>query len=309
MTLRFLLSISLLFSIASCVSSKKYKQLESENANKSTRIERLEEARIAGELAAANLRECTSTLLATQSLLNDMNSRYNGLMESFNFIEKNYEEVLLQNAELLDVTSKEKKELTEEINRKQEEFNEQARLLEERQAKIQESEDRINELTNTLDSEKRKMDSLQTSVSNALFVFGPADLSVEQKNGKIYISLSQKLLFSKGSDVIDSQGKNALNKLADVLKERADFDIIVEGHTDSDGNPDTNWDLSTKRATAVVKFLQQSGVNPEHLTASGRSFYEPIAENDSEDNKSKNRRTEIIISPKLDEIMQLIRPN
>lgn len=307
MILRLTVFGTILLLLSSCVSSKKYKQLEMENGDMSTRIQRLEIARERGELAARDLKQCMDNLTTTQTLLNNTNTKYNGLQESYNELEKNYEEILLQNAELLQVTSEEKKNLTDEINKQKEALADQEAILAERQAKIQESEDKINDLTERLNAEQLRMDSLQSNISNALFVFGPSDLSVEQKDGKIYVSLSQKLLFSKGSDVIDAQGRNAIQKLAEVLKDRTDLDIVVEGHTDSDGAPNTNWDLSTRRATSVVKLLQNTGVDPSSLTAAGRAFYDPVAENDTEANKSKNRRTEIILSPKLDEIMNIFR--
>ncbi|GLR18378.1 OmpA family protein [Portibacter lacus] len=303
----FLVSI-ILASLTSCVSSKKYKALESENRYQGSQIRSLELAKKKGEKAAADLASTRTELEQTKDILLDLNTKYNGLQESYDEIAQSYKEVLDQNLKLIDVTSREKTNLTNEINKKQEALDIKEKELDEKLEEIKESEARINELESLLQLEKTRMDSLQSRISNALFVFGPSDLSVEQKEGKIYVSLSQKLLFAKGSDNIDKQGKNALTKLAEVLEGRNDLDIIVEGHTDVDGDPNFNWDLSTKRATSVVKLLQQSGVNPDHLTASGRAFYEPIAKNDTESNKSKNRRTEIILSPKLDQVMELIRP-
>lgn len=291
----------------SCVSSKKYKLLESENFDQKNRIRSLEIAKEKGQIAAAELADTKEMLGKTENLVIDLNSKYNGLQESYDLMEKSYEEVLLQNAELLDVTSQEKTKLTNQIKEKQNELDTQERLLREREEKINESEAKITSLEDLLSTEKLKMDSLQTSISNALFVFGPSDLSVIQKDGKIYVSLSQKLLFSKGSDAIDAKGESALSKLAEVLKERNDINIVVEGHTDPDGTPERNWDLSTKRATSVVKLLQSAGCTPESLTASGKGFYDPLVENDSEENKSLNRRTEIILSPKLDRVIELIR--
>lgn len=309
MITKYLPFFCFLLILTSCVSSKKYNLLESENATQSRRISGLEIEKEKGLIAAKELEETKSNLSKTERLLLEVNSKNNGLQESYDFLEKAYEEVLLQNAELLEVTSKEKTTLTNEINKKQEELDLQESLLADREARIQIGEAKINELEALLQNEKLKMDTLQSSISNALFVFGPSDLSIEQKGGKIYVSLSQKLLFNKGSDKIDSKGQNAIKKLADVLQRRSDINIMVEGHTDPDGTIDRNWSLSTRRATAVVKLLQSSGVNPIHLTAAGKSFYDPVAENDTEENKSKNRRTEIILSPKLDQIMELIRSN
>lgn len=309
MNLRFLLILFISLSFTACVSTKKYKLLEYENLEKDSRIQKLELEYEKAKVLEQEFNQQSKDLNQTEDLLLALNAKYTGLQESYKLLQESYDDVVLTNAELLDVTSKEKSILNDQIQKKEIELEQKELLLQERQDKIQETEAKISDLEQLLSEEKLRMDTLQTSISNALFVFGPADLSVIQKNGKIYVSLSQKLLFSKGSDQIDSKGKNALQKLAVVLKTRDDIDILVEGHTDPDGNAENNWDLSTKRATSVVKLLQNEGVNPSHLTASGRALYDPIAENDTEANKSKNRRTEIILSPKLDQILELIRGN
>ena len=136
--------------------------------------------------------------------------------------------------------------------------------------------------------------------------FTDSDLTISEKNGKIYVSLSQNLLFASGSDKIDWKGKKAIIQVAQVLNSNQDILVNVEGHTDSDGNPNSNWDLSVRRATAVVKVLTGQGVDAKRVTASGRAFYDPIAPNNSAANKAKNRRTEIILSPKLDLLYDII---
>lgn len=304
----FLMLFTLVIAASSCVSSKKYKDLESVNRRQSSQIRSLELAKNKGEKAADDLASTRVQLEQSKDLLLDLNTKYNGLQESYDEIAKSYKEVLDQNKDIIDITSREKTSLTNEINKKEAALDLKEKELNEKLEEIEESQARIDELERLLGDEKLKLDSLQTNISNALFVFGTSDLSVEQRDGKVYVSLSQKLLFAKGSDNIDSNGKNALTKIAEVLKDRNDLDIVVEGHTDVDGDPNFNWDLSTQRATTVVKLLQENGVNPDHLTASGRGFYEPVAKNDTEENKQKNRRTEIILSPKLNQVLNLIRP-
>ncbi|WP_235298406.1 OmpA family protein [Portibacter marinus] len=291
------------------MSSKKYKELESENRRQSSQIRSLELAKSKGEKAADDLADTRQVLRNTESELEELTARYNGLQDSYEELQQSYKEVLDQNKDILDITSREKSNLTREINLKEEALNEKEQELNEKLEQISESQRKIVELEARLEQEKQLMDSLQTTISNALFVFGPSDLSVEQRDGKIYVSLSQKLLFDKNSDKLDAKGKNALSKLAEVLKDREDLDVVVEGHTDVDGDPSYNWDLSTRRATTIVKNLQNAGVNPDHLTAAGRAFYEPVAKNDTEEGKSLNRRTEIILSPKMDQVMELFRSN
>jgi chemotaxis protein MotB len=151
------------------------------------------------------------------------------------------------------------------------------------------------------------MAQLRTNLNQALLGFTAADMSISEKDGKLYVSLSQNLLFKTGSDQIDFRGKNALKQVAEALNANPDIDIMVEGHTDSDGAPAANWDLSVRRATAVVKILSDFGVSPARMTAAGRGLYAPVAPNDSAANKALNRRTDIILSPKLDQLYQMIK--
>nr|WP_262912796.1 OmpA family protein [Membranihabitans marinus] len=146
---------------------------------------------------------------------------------------------------------------------------------------------------------------LKSTITEALNSFSKTDLSIREKDGKIYVSLSQELLFAKGSNVIDNQGRKALIQLASVLRDNREININVEGHTDSDGTPFRNWQLSVERATAVVQILTANGLNPERIIASGRAFYSPVAPNDTEENKNLNRRTEIILEPNLEILYKL----
>lgn len=171
---------------------------------------------------------------------------------------------------------------------------------------IDEKEQRIKELEDNIAKKEETMRGLKSSVENALRGVSGDDLTVTSKNGKLYLSLSQELLFKSGSDIIDWKGKKALFQVADALKEHTGMNILVEGHTDSDGNASSNWDLSVKRATAVVKILTTHGLEPERVTAAGRAFYAPLVSNGTKDGRAKNRRTEIILSPNLDDLYKLI---
>lgn len=132
------------------------------------------------------------------------------------------------------------------------------------------------------------------------------DLSIEMKNGKVYVTLSNKLLFTSGSTVVDEAGKNALSKLANVLNDNKDIHVMVEGHTDTDKGLD-NWDLSVKRATSIVRILSDDyKVDPTRVTASGRGEFMPVASNKTAEGKGKNRRTEIILTPNLDELFTIL---
>jgi chemotaxis protein MotB len=172
---------------------------------------------------------------------------------------------------------------------------------------------RLAELEKILDAQKKLVQDLKNKVSEALLGFENNGLTVTNKNGKVYVSLDEKLLFKSGSYDIDANGKNALKKLAGVLEKNTDIQVMIEGYTDNvpynpgSGQLKDNWDLSVKRATTVVRvLLEGSKIDPKRLTASGRSQYLPIDESNTAEARQKNRRTEIILTPDLTELYQLI---
>jgi len=152
--------------------------------------------------------------------------------------------------------------------------------------------------------------SLNNIVKNALLGFNTDELVVIMKNGKVYVSMTDKLLFKSGSDVVEAKGVDALKRLADVLSQNNNIDVLVEGHTDSipikTAKFKDNWDLSTARATNIVRLLITDGVDPLRLTSSGRAEFEPVASNATPEGRAKNRRTDIILSPKLEELFNII---
>ncbi len=190
------------------------------------------------------------------------------------------------------------------LQEKSEELREQERLLMERERALRE----LQAIISRQDSITRRLNEV---LRNALLGFNSDELSVEIKNGKVYVSLSDKLLFKSGSAAVEEKGKEALQVLADVLGKNPDIDILVEGHTDNvpikTAQYKDNWDLSVARATTITRILTESySISPKRVTASGRSEFFPKASNETADGKAKNRRTEIILSPKLDEIMNLL---
>lgn len=170
-----------------------------------------------------------------------------------------------------------------------------------------EKDQRIQELEAALAAQKVRLDKLKQSIDQALTGFSSDDLSVTQKNGKLYLSMSQNLLFTSGSEDIDWRGKQALMQVAEALKTNTDFEVVVEGHTDTDGTASRNWDLSVLRATSIVKELTKYGVEPARILAAGRGFYAPVAPNNTQQGKALNRRSEIILTPKLDDLYQIIQ--
>jgi chemotaxis protein MotB len=176
-------------------------------------------------------------------------------------------------------------------------------------------EQRINEMQNILAQKDAEVKALKEKVSNALKGFEGSGLKVHEKDGKVYVSMDDKLLFASGSWTINEQGLKAIRNLAQVLENEKDISVLIEGHTDNvpykgSGQIKDNWDLSVMRATSVVKALLQSGnIEPTRLSASGRSEYLPLDENNTPEARAKNRRTEIILTPNLDQLFQLIQNN
>lgn len=184
-------------------------------------------------------------------------------------------------------------------------------LLKEKMSKLAEREATINKLQEEINAQNEKVAALLNNVKNALLGFNSDELTVTQKDGKVYVAMSDKLLFESGSAQVNKQGKEALGKLAGVLKKQNDIDVFIEGHTDNKPIKTVqfkdNWDLSVVRATSVVRILTKDyGVNPLQIVPSGRSEYLPVDSNDTAEGRAHNRRTEIIMAPRLDKLMDIL---
>ena len=189
----------------------------------------------------------------------------------------------------------------------QERFNKLRRDLEA-------SSKRLNELEAYIAAKDANMKRLKDNLSRALNAFEGKGLTIEQKNGKVYVSMENKLLFQTGSWAVGVEGKKAVVELGKVLAQNPEISVLIEGHTDDDkilgnigGGIESNWDLSTKRATAIVNILSENkDINRQNLTAAGRGEYAPLQPNTTAEGKAKNRRIEIILTPKLDEISKML---
>jgi len=174
-------------------------------------------------------------------------------------------------------------------------------------------EQRLKEVEDILRKRDEASEALKNKLQEALLGFKESGLGIDIRDGKVYVSLTDKLLFSSGSIVIDKRGLQVLAELAKVLKTQPEINIAVEGHTDNQrvsnlGQIKDNWDLSVLRATSVVRFLTESEqINPVRLTATGKGQFQPIELGETDEARSKNRRIEIVLSPKLDEIYQMIK--
>ncbi len=192
-----------------------------------------------------------------------------------------------------------KSELEKDLRERQE-------RLKKLEADLASREARVKELESAIAARDKKAQALKDKLNEALLGFKSSDLSVEMRNGKVYVSLSQNLLFAKGSSKLDSKGAEAIAKLSDVLNKNTEIDVLVEGHTDSDGDDKTNWKLSTERSLSIVDKMIKNKVSAKRITAAGRGEHVPVASNSTDSGKAKNRRTDIILSPKLDAIMDIL---
>lgn len=187
--------------------------------------------------------------------------------------------------------------------------------LEQREEELREKEAKLADLQEILKQKDDEVRLLKEKVINALKGYMDKGLKVYEKNGKVYVSMDEKLLFASGSWVVGPEGIKALQELMKVLETEADINVLIEGHTDNvpyKGNAQVkdNWDLSVMRATAVVKvILKDSTIDPKRISAAGRGEYFPIDPADTPEARAKNRRTEIILTPKLDELLKIIESN
>ena len=228
------------------------------------------------------------------------------LQASYSALEKNSDESLkvnmAKNRELLaQLEAKEKALAAEKAN------------LNKLSADLKDRSDRVNELESLIAAKEAAMKKLKETLSKSLKAFEGKGLTVHQKDGKVYVSVENKLLFESGSWAVGPEGKKAVVAVGKVLGDNPDISILIEGHTDNDkfggavGQIENNWDLSTKRATAIVNILAENkAVKKDNLTAAGRGEYAPLMSNDTPEGKAKNRRIEIILTPKLDEISKML---
>ena len=234
-------------------------------------------------------------LTADQKALNEKIAR---LEDSYNALEKNSNDALQSNM-------KKNRDLLAELEAKQ-------KALSIEQERLSKNAQRLKELEDKIAANEASMRKLKETLSKALNGFEGKGLTVEQKNGKVYVSMENKLLFNSGSWAVSSEGKKAVVELGKVLGENPDIAVLIEGHTDNDpyggsGPIADNWDLSTKRATAIVGILSENrAINKKSLTAVGRGEFSPIATNETAEGKAKNGRIEIILTPRLHEIAEIL---
>lgn len=305
--------------LASCVPTKKYKDLLAKEKSCSEELAKFKSSALTNEamakdiqsqynllnVEAAGLRTDTTSLGQKRRVLS---AKYDQLKAINNELEANYSRLRIAGASETAQLSSELATKKLELQRREDELAALERDLTKKQELLDERQKRVNELEEMFSRQEQATSELKAKVANALKGFTNKGLTIVEKNGKIYVSLEAKLLFASGSTVVGAEGQKALVELAQVLQTEKELEIIVEGHTDTDAlnkasHPKNNWELSVLRATSVIEImLAKSEMDPKQLMAAGRSEYIPVDPTD----KAKNRRIEIIISPNLNELYELI---
>ncbi|MBS7787788.1 OmpA family protein [Flavobacterium sp. CYK-55] len=310
------LLLGLLVLTSSCVTKKVYQDLESKYADLKKENRRLQDENDDCVKTKADLDMAYNALkdeLNTTKLERDRNmADYTSASNNLKALQSSYDALEKNSNDALQANMAKNRDLLDELKAKERALaNEQSRLNK-LKADLQASSERLTELENLMAAKDASMRKLKETLSSALNSFEGKGLTVHQKNGKVYVSMENKLLFSSGSWAVGSEGRRAVVEVGKVLAANPDISVLIEGHTDDDayngsGPIADNWDLSTKRATVIVNILAENkSINPQNLTAAGRSEYAPISSNNTADGKAKNRRIEIILTPKLDEISKML---
>ncbi len=333
----FFSTIAILIMQSSCIPLKQYQELQEREKENSSELRRLEEDYRNAEVDNDELKADIKRFKEKVAKL--VNDTLRLSKQNWNLKNRN-KELLTQYNEFLsgygvDKSSAGSKELLQHLQSLHEElqkredalFKSERELVLKKQrletasldlksmeGELEERNRRLIELEKALTEKDSLMNALKNTVASALTDFGSDELEVHIKNGKVYVSMEEKLLFKSGSYQVSDIGINALKRIAGVLEQKKDINVLVEGHTDDVPYKSTvlldNWDLSVKRATSVTRILlQNANVEPYRITASGRGEFVPIESSKTPEARRKNRRTEIILSPNLDQVFDLLESN
>jgi len=301
-----------MLALNSCVVMKsKYDALESSKraTDKKNKALSTENHRLSARIDSVNL--------VMSKLLNEYNDVKNDLNENNAKKTSQIDELSTSVSALASDTSK----LNQDLRKAIASYNEQSKNLKVLQADMEQKkvtmngltkdlevkEKRLNELEKMIDANKSEVNLLRTTIADALNSFDTTELKVHQKDGKVYVSLEEKLLFKVGSAKVDPKGVKALKEIAKVLEKNPAIDVNIEGHTDNTGTAKINWELSAMRAVSIINLIQEnSSIDPGRLIASGRGMYHPVDNANTPDAKLKNRRIEIILTPKLEVLFKLL---
>jgi len=328
-----IIAILLVISMFSCVPTRQFQELQNKQATCMEELEMMKDKNL--ELTESN-NELSGKYGVLEDKYNNMladtvtlSRRLQSARERLNRLEKSNQDLLNQLSGMQAGNAKETKALLEQIRKAQnnlrlredevlaleKEMDARKRKLDALQAELSKRDQRMRELEAALNRKDAAVKALKQKVMSALTGFEGNGLSITTKNGKVYVSMDEKLLFKSGSYQVDQRGVQALGQLSKVLAQNKDINVMIEGHTDNvpyngSGALKDNWDLSVKRATSIVRIIvHNKSVAASRLTVAGRGEFIPVESNSTSVGRSKNRRTEIILTPKLDELFRLLDSN
>lgn len=329
----YLTVITLAGSLFSCVPQR---QLEEEQAKRENCEKELAELKTKSQDCETKLTEANKLLLDNKKMIDGLQKDTSVIGNSYRILTAKYDKLNTINEQLLDKYNRllegnlaDTKKLSGELQLTQEqllkkqdelkalaaELEAKKKNLDELTAELKKREARVAELEGILKSKDDAVNDLKKKLSDALLGFEGKGLTITQKNGKVYVSMDESLLFASGSITVEAKGVEALKKVSKVLEQNTDINVLIEGHTDDvpmvgKGEIKDNWDLSVMRATSIVKIMtKNSNIDPRRLTAAGRAEYFPIDPSKTTEARKKNRRTEIILTPKLDELLKVLETN
>ncbi len=332
------LAVVVSFLASSCVTSKKYKELQGKRDNCETENQKLKEENMLLKTSGSELgnkvkmyESMVKNLVADTT---EIGKAFRKVSYNYETLNENYNDLLTKYNNQLKGSQDETSKILKELQKAQQDLmrrEDSLSVLEKQfaakktaldklsqqltvaQANLSEKEAAYEQLRKELNAKDSLMNALKNSVSEALVGFENNGLTVTRKGGRVYVSMDEKLMFASGSFTVNAKGQEALVKLAKVLESKGDINILVEGHTDNvpfngGGQLTDNWDLSVKRATSIVRVMTtNSKIDPKRITAAGRSSYVPVGTNETPEGKAKNRRTEIILMPDLDKLMEIVK--
>ena len=325
----FLIGItSLVFS--SCVTQKKYNELdgkrkscEEENAKLKSDNDKF---RTQNNELASKVAKYKQQLKNLKQDTTSIGRNYRRIASSYKDLNKNYNDLLAKHQKSIKGNQRETQRILTELQKAQtdlmqredslaileKDFMEKKNALDLLSQQLAEKDYAYQQLRSELERKDSAMNALRNSIAKALVGFENDGLTITRKNGRVYVSMENKLLFPSGSFVINPKGAEAIKKLSQVLESHPEINILVEGHTDNvpysgKGNLSDNWDLSAKRATSIVRIItSSSSVDPKSITAAGRGEFSPVANNDNAEGRAKNRRTDIILVPDLSKLYEIV---
>lgn len=320
---RILISGAVILSLSACVTQKKYDDLNARKtlleAEKADCDQKLQSALGENERLSKQAEDLNVSIedLNKQVAVLKQDTTESGIvmrktLNNYKALDETYERLLANHEKLRQNSASETSKLSADLAKREKDLLQSQEKINNLQADLQSREARVKELEKILADKEAAVDALKTKVQNALLGFKDNDLKVQVKNGKVYVSLSEQLLFKSGSTAVDPKGVEAIKKLATVLKDQPDLRVMVEGHTDDvpiakgTNCMKDNWDLSVLRATSIVRILTDAGVDPTLLIPSGRGENVPLVAGKTKKARQQNRRTEIILTPKLDELFKIL---